>query len=309
MQNELEVIQMTNIFKFSNIDNSKIILRNTWNEFRNGLANKQFRYDEIDAALEVKFLRVFDDLFSNGHHFLEKRLVDVLGGDISIVRAARIKDGDSLSTYERFIPNAKYIRASNRFSPPGMEWLYLAIAPLSDPKELALEEKCALKECRANVGEHFALCKFKCKILDGDLRLVDLTIAKELEYDAINQQLEQTSQHLANQEVTRILTEYRETGVLRKFHAEGIILAANRWAVFTYAHLLADEIFLPITTEDKDLMYAPFQCLAQYFLTKGYCGIVYSSTVFPMGKNVVLFDKKMAEPYGDIKKIVIPEDF
>lgn len=62
---------------------------------------------------------------------------------------------------------------------------------------------------------------------------------------------------------------------------------------------------LPITTEDKNLMYAPFQCIAQYFLSKGYGGIVYSSTVFPEGKNVVLFDKIAAHPYGAIRQIVI----
>lgn len=63
---------------------------------------------------------------------------------------------------------------------------------------------------------------------------------------------------------------------------------------------------MPITTENKSIMYAPFQCMAQYFLSKGYCGIVYSSTVFPSGKNVVLFDKMAAYPCGMIRRFVIP---
>ena len=67
--------------------------------------------------------------------------------------------------------------------------------------------------------------------------------------------------------------------------------------------------FLPITTEDRALTYVPFQCMAQYFLSKGYSGIVYSSTVFPEGKNVVLFDKEAAHPFGIIKSVTIPVDF
>ena len=45
--------------------------------------------------------------------------------------------------------------------------------------------------------------------------------------------------------------------------------------------------------------------MAQYFLSLGYVGIVYSSTVFPEGKNVVLFDKDAAFPVGKIKKITV----
>ena len=77
----------------------------------------------------------------------------------------------------------------------------------------------------------------------------------------------------------------------------------TRWAAYTYARLLSKQIFVPVETEDKELMYSPFQCMAQYFLSLGYAGIVYSSTVFPEGKNVVLFDKDAASPIGKIKKI------
>lgn len=72
-----------------------------------------------------------------------------------------------------------------------------------------------------------------------------------------------------------------------------------------YALLLSEQIFLPLTTEDRDIIYAPFQCMAEYFLQKGYIGIVYSSTVFPDGKNIVLFDKNAAIPYGEIKRITV----
>lgn len=298
---------MVKPFDFSNVENSKKIIKKTWDEFRSCLANKQFLYNDIDAALSVKFLHVFNDLFEHGHMFLDKPLADILSNDVSIVRAARIKEGDPIPTFDRFIPNAKFIRESNRFSPPRTEWLYLAFAPSSDVGDLSLEEKCALKECRAAAGEQFALCSFRLTDLNKGGLLVDLTIAKEEEYDEINRRLERTGQEIIRRERVRILTE--STGILKKPQIEDIKPSFTEWAVYTYARLLSEEIFLPITTEDKELMYAPFQCIAQYFLSKGYCGIVYSSTVFPEGKNVVLFDKQTAEPFGDIKNIIIPENF
>ena len=79
----------------------------------------------------------------------------------------------------------------------------------------------------------------------------------------------------------------------------------TRWAAYTYARLLSKQIFVPVETEDKELMYSPFQCIAQYFLSLGYEGIVYSSTVFPEGKNVVLFDKYAALPVGIIRTLTI----
>ena len=58
---------------------------------------------------------------------------------------------------------------------------------------------------------------------------------------------------------------------------------------------------MPIETEDKKLEYAPFQTLAMYFIREGFDGIVYSSTVCPTSKNLVLFDKKYAIPFDLVK--------
>ena len=72
------------------------------------------------------------------------------------------------------------------------------------------------------------------------------------------------------------------------------------WMAPLYAKLLAEQIFVPLTTEDKSIMYAPFHTIAWFFLQKGFHGIVYSSTVFPEGKNIVLFNKNYAKPVGDV---------
>lgn len=67
---------------------------------------------------------------------------------------------------------------------------------------------------------------------------------------------------------------------------------------------MSKQIFKPLKdTDDRNLMYAPFQCIAQYFLDKGYSGIKYKITVCESAKDIVLFDN--AHPVGDIKDFII----
>lgn len=299
---------MQNLYNFLGIENCERIIKVTWSQFRLELANKKFRYNEIDAALKTTFLHVFDDLFVHGHSLLEKKVIDALSPDSSIMRAAHIKDGDPDPDYNRFIPTAKYITTHNRFSPPGMEWLYLAIGPGNDcGTGFSIAEKCALKECRASAGDHYALCSFKPTDAYKDKKVVDLTIAKDYSFDEINAALEQRSQQIYKREISRVVASRIITGKAREPKTEDLKPAIERWIVYTYARLLSEQIFLPITTEDREIMYAPFQCVAQYFLSRGYVGIVFSSTVFPEGKNIVLFDKQAAEPYNPIKSVIVSD--
>ena len=177
---------MSKLFDFSGRESNERALQNTWAEFRQQLADGKFKYNEVEKAMNSTFLRVFDDLFQHGHRFLEKTVAETLSTDISIVRAARIKPGDPEPNYDRFIPNAKFITSDNRFSPPGVEWLYLAFAKESSSPEYKIEEQCALKECRATTGDRFALCNFQVDAEHKDGILIDLTIAKESNYEDIN---------------------------------------------------------------------------------------------------------------------------
>ena len=62
---------------------------------------------------------------------------------------------------------------------------------------------------------------------------------------------------------------------------------------------MSEQIFVPLAdTEDKNIIYAPFQSMAQYYISLGYSGIMYGSTVCNVGKNIVLFDKNIASPTG-----------
>lgn len=57
--------------------------------------------------------------------------------------------------YERFLPKAEFITQSNRFSPVGVEWLYLAVS-----RRETRAEECTIKECRASSGNRFGICTF-----------------------------------------------------------------------------------------------------------------------------------------------------
>ena len=275
---------MENFLDDINYDGIEERIKGNWKEFREQLANNEFCYDDMNKAVTSTFLSVFDSLFENGKRFFEKKVSQVLSLKTSVVRAARINLEDPEPDYGRFIPKAEFIREDNRFSPPGKEWLYLAFS--DDPSlgkfndadgKFNDAEKCALKECRADIGETFALCEFRIENRAKKKKLVDLTIASDKSYKIINEELMKT-------------------------YSFGNREKVEKWIVYTYSKLLKDQIFVPIETKNKSLMYAPFQCLAQYFFYKGYVGIVYSSTVCPNGKNVVLFDKKLAKPVGKIKK-------
>ena len=80
----------------------------------------------------------------------------------------------------------------------------------------------------------------------------------------------------------------------------------TEWAVYTYSKLLSEQIFEPLNdTDDKTLMYAPFQSMAQYYISLGYSGIIYGSTVSSVGRNIVLFDKNVAHPIGTIEDYTV----
>lgn len=168
---------------------------------------------------------------------------------------------------------------------------------------MSVAEKCALKECRAKKGELFGLCQFKLKNEYSSKKLVDLTIADSTVYESLNEQLEKSADEIRVREEKRGVKGIMQKKYVKAPDVSDLKEELIRWAAYTYARLLSKQIFVPVETENKELVYSPFQCMAQYFLSLGYEGIIYSSTVFPEGKNVVLFDKHAMLPVGKIKII------
>lgn len=281
---------MENIVDFSNIEQCEKSTKKIWEEFRQDLEKGIFYYDEIDKAKRSTFLKVYDDLFHQ-HSGIEKKTLTV--GEIcnKMIGRGAILKADETPNFERFIPKKEYIKEDNRFSPSGIEWLYLAIGD-----EDAIYE-CTKAECRAKAGDRFGFCHFDFNLSYGDCKIVDLTIADDLSYSAINKRLEDYVQSQLK------VLSYVSMMMRNKKEFEEVF---KEWGVYTHTKLLSEQIFLPIDAGDnKKIVYAPFQTMAQYYISLGYAGIIFSSTVCPVGKNMVLFDKNIAKPVGTIEFVDI----
>ena len=270
-------------------------IKKTWSEFRNALAKGKFSFDQVSKAKEYTFLKVYDDLFHQHSGIVHNTiLIKDLDG-LSIGRGTILREKE-VPNYERFIPKKEFITKDNRFSPQGVEWLYLALGNEEDI------HVCSQAECRVKKGDRFGFCHFKFNETCFDLKLVDLTIANDISFEELNSKLEQ----YRRKQVIRTSKVAKALGYIPKFNLnkrefENIL---TEWAVYTYTKLLSEQIFEPLDdTDDKALMYAPFQTMAQYYISLGYSGIIYGSTVSKVGKNIVLFDKSAASPIGDIEII------
>lgn len=173
---------MEQIFDFSGIENSEKIIRQTWSEFRDALANGVFSFDEIERAKECTFLRAYDDLF-NQHSGIKHKTIAIKGLERLLVGRGTILCESEVPNYERFIPKKEFIKNDNRFSPTGVEWLYLAVGNEYDINQ------CSQAECRAEKGDRFGFCHFTFDESSLNLKLVDLTIADNISYDEINANL------------------------------------------------------------------------------------------------------------------------
>lgn len=291
--NSERMTSMIQFFDFTGIENSQSTIKESWSEFRNILASGKCKYNETDKAKSYEFLKVFDDLFQNGGKKHFETTVSNLAHK-RIGRGQRLKN-DELVTYERFIPKSEFIKEDNRFSPPGDEWLYLAVGDsIIDVSK---------KEINIQKGERFGFCDFDFCQNAMSRKIVDLTIADGLQQDEINNKLENQAKTVAIQ----LKNESLKTGIIPPKNANkgSIVGGIKKWMIYTYAKLLSEQIFVPVQNSNKRFEYTPFQTLAQYFLSLGYSGIIYKSTVYAGGKNLVLFDKNFAVPTGDIIDIIV----
>lgn len=285
------------MLKFGNINNSELIIKNTWCEFRNALKNKVFLFSETEKAKELTFLKVFNDLFfnNNGMEYLTVPLKSIKN---NLMRGTKL-DANEVVNHERFLPKKEFIKSSNRFSPPGVEWLYLALET-STPAVETIK-----KEIRIESNQRFGYCNFKLNDEFAESKIIDLTISNDYTYECFNLELNRDLTNSANEIIKREKQKGKVPIKGQKFFGSNERNMIKRWAVFTYCKLLSEQIFIPIETVDTELEYAPFQTIAQYFISLGYSGIIYKSTVSKGGKNMVLFDKAMAAPFGIIKEEII----
>ena len=284
------------VIDYENLEHSEETMRRTWDEFGSALARNEFEYTDTDQALTITFLKQFDRWFQGiGKSEMSIELTRYTSTKY-IGRGAIIRESEPAETppYDRFMPVARFINQDNRFSPAGIEWLYLAIG-----KSQNIIQECAEKECRASHGERFAFCNFQTNPLYPDLKVVDLTIADDLSYKDINERLHKLEQR----EYEKRFKYAQKHGYWQyrlNYKDDQPEQEVAKWLLYTYAKMMSTNIFVPIKTSDKKLEYAPFQTLAVYFIKEGFDGIIYSSTVCPNSKNIVLFNKEYAVPYGEV---------
>ena len=229
-------------------------IRDTWNELRSDLASGMFAYNDLESAMSTRFLGVLNQLLSF-NPVKEKVTVDLnfFAKSKCFVRAAKISTDEKID-FDRFIPKAKKMTSANRFSPKGIEWLYLGFdRHISDAK------KCCYAEIRASDDNVVKYCEFKYAMKNH--KVINLTKADGKSWEEI-------TQPYGNAET-----------------------ASASFVSDIYFKLLSQEIFLQVDSQNKDLEYAPFHCMAAYFKSLGFDGIIYKSTVSDAGKNLVMFDK------------------
>ena len=288
---------MQPIFDFGNASGHEKTIYKTWNEFRNALACGKFLFDDTDAALKETFLSVFDDMFekNNNKEYFTKTIKELRNSGVVTGRGT-ILDASEILTYERFIPKSEFIKKDNRFSPPGVEWLYLA---LSD--NYLKVKNCAIAECKATKGKRFGTCHFEMDDRYDNCKIVDLTISDSHSYSSINAAFENFGQKYTDYVVKESLRQ----GKVLKGNEDYIKKQIENWAVHYYARLISKRLFEPVDSPDSKYMYSPFQCLAVYFKKCGFDGIIYASTVYDRAKDMVLFDKNIAYPTGKMSDFIV----
>ena len=264
-----------------------------WESLRQDLKSGKYKFDDINSAKRSKFLSEFDSLITDedGKAWLTKPINEIFN-QACVFRGTIIRDNESDPDYNRFIPNAKYIKDDNRFSPKGVDWIYLAVGFPQDKNGLKKAKKCSEKECRAQKGNRFALCEFQAKELD--VKIIDLTIGEN--WNPESQRLE-FRKRIKKAKRNNPFDLNPESPINNSIFQKNLIA--------TYAKIMSKQLFVPLTSNDKSLIYAPFHCLASYFKSLGYGGILYQSTVYDKGKNLVLFDKDFVEPVGNINTYII----
>lgn len=276
---------------FGDISGSEKTMQRTWDELRRDLSIGKLKAEDTNSALQYTFLNVFNDIFvvNNEQRYCKRWLEEFEERGEKFFRCARVSE-EWVPTYDRFIPKKEFITEDNRFSPSGVEWLYLA---WSNNPENAKE--CAKAECRIKPGEKIAFCEFTAS--NKKAQIFDLTIADQHTYETINSIVKEFVLDVARNSIDR----YNTTGKLpsREELNKPTLEMSRSWAVFTYIRMLSWQLFVPVEN-NKKYMYSPFHCFAYYLKTLGYDGIAYSSTVSSKGRNIVLFNKLYAEPIGKI---------
>jgi hypothetical protein len=256
-------MNMNKIFDFAPIKPAEETMKRTWQDFGKELIGADIK--NLDEAKQIHFLRVFDNAFETGgaKKYFTKKLGDLASQ--YFYRGAILK-GEKDVPFDRFIPKSEFMK-NNRFSPVGLEWLYMAISSCV-PKA----KECCVAECQAKDGDRFGICKFEINPSVFNSNIVDLTVGTSLSYDEINNEMESA----ARKQVNKTVSKFKKTFNPAVLHADknATVDMARRWIAQMYTKMMSEMLFVPVEEAKKDDEYIPFQWIARYFESLGYEGIM-----------------------------------
>lgn len=280
-----KIVPKSNSYKPENMMFAHIAINAKWELMREELLLGKYTFDDEDKAQKSKFLSEFDRLFKTegGEKYFSKTLSDVFK-NAYLIRGTILSKAEPTPNGNRFIPNSMYIKEDNRFSPKGVEWIYLALGfpKNNDGKERA--KICSEKECRAKKDDTFAICEFEQT--GSNIKIVDLTVGEKWTPEKQQQEINK----LIKSQKKKYLFQPNTSDVLENHPI------CKRNIVEAYTNIMSSELFVPLMSKNKSEIYAPFHCIAHYFQSLNYSGIIYKSTVFDKGKNIVLFNKNIVAP-------------
>lgn len=278
-----------------------VTYRRTWEEFRKALGNNEFEYFELDKAKKCIFLSVLDNVltYEKNMRYLTKNFNE-LYFHFSFCRATKIGDKEDITNidFQRFLPNKNFIKDDNRFSPKGVEYLYLACKTrFGREKDYNSIIEGALSEIRAIDGDRVGICQFQISNMEDmeKRKVIDLTISDDKTFEELDEEIDSKMDKYMSER----LNDYIDGDKVNKEKLEQDCRAyVEKLLLRLYFKFLSEEIFKPVEGVDKEYEYSPFHCMAEYFKGLGFDGIIYKSTVCKNGiaKNIVLFDKYFAEP-------------
>lgn len=263
------------------------VYKEVWEDFRQRLSTGEYTYEQLENAKRHNFLKTLDDALSYEENM---STIEVNFSNLRLnyifCRATKLKDEENSDNIHlsRFLPMSEYIKDDNRFSPKGVEYLYLGckfgISP-SSRKYVDIEKVC-LKEIRSEKGDTVGICNFEIPLFlhgkhirDTNYKVIDLSPWDSYSFEDIEKEFNNLDDKL---------NDFKSN--------------VNKLVFKLYMKILSSELFKEVENVDNEKKYAPFHCLSYYFKSLGFQGIIYKSTLHDHNdvKNIVLFDKYYAKP-------------
>ena len=296
-----------------------------WENVRKKLCSSEIEYNDIPRLKKENFFIWFDDMLTTS----EYKAVTKLSNINLLLRSRRgkvhqksrfksLKQGDD--DWEKY----KDCLKTNRYNEPQRGFMYFGISTdefirtFDDVKETCLREIRAFDDSNL---EYVSTLQFKISDKYKDKKVFDFSkineykdcdeIIKELEeyLDEFYYDIEKIIIEVLRANNIQLLLATNNSYIDMIMQKSGLSLIQKNiienYLVMMILKLVNDSTFKKIdkskfTDEEIDNEYAPFHAFANYIENKGYAGIIYNSTVYEGGLNLVLFNRDYVEIEGEI---------